>query len=167
MKRTAHEWLLKNTEDYKYTICSSQRDYNEFNLSLADDNGSNNLSYILSLAKKDNKKIFISGGGADEMYDYGGKYLHSNFNGIFPMDLKTIFPWNSVFGSSMSSYIMKDEMVGGSYGLETRFPFINREIWQEFLWLSPKLKNKCYKSAMDNYLMINGFPYQPGEKIGF
>ncbi len=167
MKRIAHEWLLKNTEDYKYTICSSQREYNEFYLSLADDNGSNNLSHILSLAKRDNKKIFISGGGADEMYDYGGRYLHSNFNGIFPADLKTIFPWNSVFGSSMSSYIMKDEIVGGSYGLETRYPFITPEIWQEFLWLSQRLKNKCYKSAMDDYLTINGFPYQPNEKIGF
>lgn len=166
-KALAHKWLLDNTEDWKYTIESSQNNYSESHLSLWDDSGSNNLSYICSLAKRDNRKIFISGGGADEMYDYGGKYIHSNFNGIFPEDLSKIFPWKSVFGSSMQSYIMKDEVVTGAVGIETRTPFINKEIWQEFLWLSANLKNMCYKSAMYNYLTINNFPFQPNEKIGF
>lgn len=170
-KRIAHDWLLKNTEDWKYTIETSRSDYNERHLSLWDDNGSNNLSYIASLAKRDNKKIFLSGGGADEMFDYGwngqSKYAHSNFGGLFPDDLSIIFPWKSVFGSSMESYIMKDEVVTGSLGQETRTPFINKEIWQEFLWLSPKLKNMSYKSCIANYLETNSFPYQPNEKIGF
>jgi hypothetical protein len=67
----------------------------------------------------------------------------------------------------MESYLMKDEFVTGSMGQETRTPFINKEIWQEFLWLSPKLKNLCYKSAIHNYLEINDFPFAPNEKIGF
>lgn len=167
MRKIAHEWLLKNTEDWKYTIYSQRSNYNEFDLSLWDDNGSNNLSLVCSYAKRDNRKIFISGGGADEMYDYGGKYNHSNFGGVFPNDLTKLFPWASVFGSSMESYIMKDEMCGGNRGLETRYAFINKELWQEFLWLSPELKNKCYKSAMHNYLEINNFPFAPGQKIGF
>jgi asparagine synthetase B (glutamine-hydrolysing) len=167
MRNSAHNWLLQNTEEWKYTICTSQSLYNEFDLSLWDDNGSNNLSAICCLANRDKKKIFLSGGGADEMYDYGGKYKHSNFNGVFPSDLSTIFPWKSVFNSSMESYLMKDEVVCGSYGIEGRYGFISKNLWQEFLWLSVELKNKCYKSAIHDYLEKNNFPFQPNQKIGF
>lgn len=168
----ARDYLLKNTEDWKYTICTSRSNYNEFNLSLWDDNGSKSLSHLCSMAKKDNKKILLSGAGADEIYsDYGfngqSKYQHSNFGGLFPKDLTTIFPWKSFFGSSMQSYIQKDEVVGGSYGLEVRYPFLDKKVVQEFLWLTHDYKNSKYKSVIHDYLMKNNFPFSPNEKIGF
>lgn len=166
------QYIKNNTEEFKYTICSSSSDYNEWNLSLTDDGGSRHLSYISSLASKEGNKVLLSGGGADEIlsdYGIGGRkiYPHSNFGGIFPINLETIFPWNSFYGSTMESYIAKDEYVGGSYGLEVRYPFLDKKLVQEFLWLDVNLKNKSYKYPLEAYLDINNFPYNKGEKLGF
>lgn len=165
-------YIKANTEEFKYTICSKTSDYNEFNLSLTDDGGSKNLSYICAIARANNCKIMLSGMGPDELYsDYGYNgnkiYMHSNFGGLFPDDLSSIFPWNSFFNSSMESYIAKEEYVGGSYGIEVRYPFLDKNLVQEFLWLSVDLKNKSYKYPLENYLEINGFPFKKGEKLGF
>jgi asparagine synthetase B (glutamine-hydrolysing) len=179
-KQMAHQHLLTYTEDYKYTIYSSKSDYNEFNLSLWDDNGSNNLSYVCSKARQDNRKVFLSGAGADELFsDYGwngiSKYKHSNFGGLFPENLHDIFPthlnkkpiWASFYNSSMNSYLKKDEYVTGSYSQEGRYPFLDKAVVQEFLNLSCELKNREYKSVISNYLRTYKFPFCPNEKIGF
>jgi asparagine synthetase B (glutamine-hydrolysing) len=127
---------------------------------------------LCSYAIKDRKKILLSGQGADEIfsdYGFGGikKYKHSNFGGLFPNDLSKIFPWPSFFNSSMESYLAKEEYVAGSYGIEARYPFLDKNVVQEFLWLSPTLKNSKYKSVLDIYLKQNNFPYSESEKIGF
>lgn len=166
------KYIKKNTEEFKYTICSSSSNYNEFHLSLTDDGGSRHLSYICSESRKEGYKIMLSGVGPDEIYsDYGfdGKkiYSHSNFGGKFPEDLTTIFPWNSFFGSTMESYIAKEEYVGGSYGIEVRYPFLDKKLVQEFLWLHVDLKNKSYKYPLEYYLDKNKYPFNKGEKLGF
>lgn len=165
-------YIKNNTEDFKYTICSSSSPYNEFYLSLTDDGGSRHLSYICKKARENGDKIMLSGVGPDEIYSdygYGGRkiYGHSNFGGLFPQDLRTIFPWNSFFNSTMESYIAKEEFVGGSFGIEVRYPFLDKKLVQEFLWLDVNLKNKEYKYPLDYYLESNGFPYKKGEKLGF
>lgn len=167
-----HNFIVNNVESYKYTICSSSSDYNEFNLSLQDDSGSNGLSLICEFARNNGIKIYLSGCGADEIFaDYGfnGKkiYPHSNFGGLFPEDLSTIFPWNSFYGSSMESYLAKEEYVSGAYGIEGRYPFLDKEVVQEFLWLTHNLKNSTYKSVLDNYLKKNNYPFLENQKIGF
>jgi asparagine synthetase B (glutamine-hydrolysing) len=172
MREAAHNYIVNNTEEWKYTIYSQRSSYNEFDLSLWDDNGANGLSHVCSHGKADGRKIFLSGAGADELFsDYGwggySKYNHSNFGGLFPADLKTIFPWASFFGSSMESYLMKDEFVCGSYGIEGRYPFLDKMVVQEFLWLKVNLKNDKYKYVLDNHLTTNNFPFCPNQKIGF
>jgi len=170
--RTAHEHIQRNTEPFQYVTYSNSSDYNEFYLSLIDDNGSNALSLLCNHAINDGNKILLSGMGADEIFsDYGfngvKKYPHSNFGGLFPADLSSIFPWPSFFNSSMESYLAKEEYVAGSYGIETRYPFLDKDVVQEFLWLCSDLKNKFYKSVLHNYLVKNDFPFCPDEKIGF
>ena len=172
LRNIAHQHIENNVEEFKYTIRSMSSDYNEYWLSLKDDNGSNGLSFISSLAKRDTNKIYISGQGADELFaDYGfngkKKYPHSNFGGLFPDDLNTIFPWPSVYESSMESYLAKEEHIAGSYGLEARYPFLDPKVVQEFLWTTPELKNSNYKSVIHNYLQENNFPMAVNEKIGF
>lgn len=165
-------YIKRNTEDFKYTICSSSSPYNEFDLSLTDDGGSRHLSYICKKASDDGYKILMSGMGPDEIYsDYGfggyKVYGHSNFGGLFPNNLESIFPWNSFYGSTMESYIAKEEFVGGSYGIEIRYPFLDKKVVQEFLWLDVSIKNRSYKHPLDYYLQINNYPYNRGEKLGF
>jgi asparagine synthetase B (glutamine-hydrolysing) len=168
----AHDYIVKNIEGYKYTICSSSSDYNEFYLDLQNDSGSNGLSMVCEEAIKDGIKIYLSGCGADELfsdYGFGGNkiYPHSNFGGLFPQDLSTIFPWNSFYGSSMESYLAKEEYISGAYGIEGRYPFLDKMVVQEFLWLTAELKNSAYKSVLDNYLRTNNYPFVPNQKIGF
>jgi asparagine synthetase B (glutamine-hydrolysing) len=166
------EYINKNVEEFYYKIYSSSSDYNEFDLRLQDDNGSCGLSMICDSAKQEGKKVYLSGSGSDEIfsdYGFGGikKYPHSNFGGLFPKDLDTIFPWASFYGSTMLSYLAKEEYVAGSYGIETRYPYLDKYVVQEFLWLTEDLKNSNYKSVLFEYLTKNNYPFEKDRKIGF
>lgn len=166
-----NNYIVENTELFVYTICSSSSNYTEY-IKLTDDGGSNWFSVVCELAKKDGCKICLSSVGADEIIsDYGFNghkiFPHSNFGGSFPDDLNSIFPWNSFYNSSMESYIAKEEYVGSSYGLEIRYPFLDKFLVQEFLNLDNKLKNQEYKSALSFYLKNNNFPFECGIKRGF
>ena len=130
------------------------------------------MSFISSLAKNDGCKIYLSGQGADEIFsDYGfngiKKYPHSNFGGLYTNNLRDIFPWASFYGSSQLSYLAKEEYISGAYGLEGRYPFLDKQVVQEFLWLDVNLKNSNYKSVLYNYLKTNNYPFSQNEKIGF
>jgi len=61
----------------------------------------------------------------------------------------------------------KEEYVAGSYGIETRYPFLDTQLVQEFLWLSSDLKNRQYKAPLTEYLERNSYPFQKGNKTGF
>jgi len=166
----AKKHIKKYVEPYTYEIYSSRNGYKEF-IPLTQDGGANAFSLVCSKAIKENKKIYLSGTGADEIFsDYGwnGKTVapHSNFGGRFPLMLEPIFPWASFYGSSQITYLTKEEMVGGSYGIECRYPFLDRKVVQEFLWLTSELKNKFYKNVLHNYMIENNFPHSV-EKKGF
>jgi asparagine synthetase B (glutamine-hydrolysing) len=168
---TSNKHITDFTEDFIYTIHSSSSSYTEY-VPLNHDQGSNNFATICREAKKQNCKICLSGTGADEIIsDYGFNgtkiYNHSNFGGKFPNNLKTIFPWASFYGSTLESYIAKEEYVGGSFGIEMRYPFLDKALVQEFLWLHQDLKNKEYKAPIDYYFAKNNFPYAKQEKRGF
>jgi len=168
----AHRDLVqRGTEEFIYTIESSTSDYKE-RRKLIDDRASSWLSLVCTHATKDNHRLYLSGLGADEIFsDYGFKGIkktqHSNFGGLFPENLNTIFPWNSFYYSSMESYLAKEEYVSGMHGVETRYPFLDKKVVQEFLWLDHNLKNSQYKSVLDNYFIKNNYPFNRGEKKGF
>jgi asparagine synthase (glutamine-hydrolysing) len=157
--------IKKNTEPFNYTIPNDK-------IKLVDDGGSNNFATICRKAKKNNCKICLSGTGADEIisdYGYNGLkfFPHSNFGGKFPSDLDTIFPWPSFYNSTLESYIAKEEYVGGSFGIEMRYPFLDKNVVQEFLWLHQDLKNKEYKAPIHYYFKQINFPFEEKIKRGF
>jgi asparagine synthetase B (glutamine-hydrolysing) len=170
--KKARKYINENVEELYYKTYSLKGDYNEFSLSLHDDSGSTGLSMICEEARLNNCKVYLSGQGADEIisdYGFNGQriYPHSNFGGYFPEKLEDIFPWPSFYGSSQESYLMKEEHVAGSYGIEARYPFLDKRLVQEFLSLSDKLKNYAYKSVLRAYLEKNEYPCKFDEKIGF
>ena len=171
--RVQHRNYVKSgTEEFYYTIKSDTSDYNEYDRRLIDDKAASWMSWVCDTAKKENNRLYLTGMGADEIfsdYGFGGvkKTQHSNFGGLFPDDLSTIFPWASFYYSSMESYLAKEEYVAGLHGLEARYPFLDKDVVQEFLWLTPELKNSQYKSVLDNYFVQNNFPFSRGEKKGF
>lgn len=192
----ARDFLKQNAEEYYLNFDNGEKDkYNEFikqdnydkntaetllkliefrktGQIVTNDNGGIGCSHICSLAKQKGEKIYLSGSGADEIFsDYGFngvKYFeHSTIGGHFPADLESVFPWKNFFGNAQRAYLMKEEHVAGSYGIEGRYPFLDKYVVQEFLWLTAELKNREYKSPLDNYLTMNKFPYEKNQKTGF
>ena len=152
-------------EDFEYS--DRFKNYN-----IKSDKASVGLAMICQKACNENYRIYLSGQGADEIIsDYGFNghkiYDHSSFGGRFPSDLKTIFPWHSFYDGTQIQYLNKEEYIAGAFGIETRYPFLDKHLVQEFLWLVPELKNKKYKAPIDEYLNRNQFPFQRGVKTGF
>lgn len=130
------------------------------------------LSIICEEAKKHSRNILISGAGCDEiMSDYGmhGRCVQNNstLNGIFPINLDEIFPWNNFFNGSQEKYLYKEESVCGVHGVEARYPFLNINVVQNFLNIKPELKNKNYKSPIHNFFKKHKFPFEENIKRGF
>lgn len=139
---------------------------------LTDDNGSVGVSHICTIARNKKQLIYLSGSGADEIFsDYGfmgvKHFGHSTIGGYFPKDLSTVFPWKDFFGNTQRAYLRKEEHVTGSYGIEGRYPFLDRDVVQEFLWLKPELKNQHYKAPLNRYLNLHKYPFKVNGKVGF
>ena len=160
----------------------SPNDNSDFYYEVHEDPASTGINYICDLSKKEHGcRVYLSGSGCDEImsdYSINGRPLGktSSFNGIFPNQLEDIFPkysfdqtakWKSFYGETQEAYLMKEEMVAGANGIEGRYPFLDRECVQEFLWLKPELKNQFYKSAVHYYLTKYNFPFDVNLKLGF
>ena len=159
-------------ERYDYRIFSLDGSYVERGTNTHTDSGAQGLFEICKIADKNNLRVYLSGSGADEIYcDYGFRghkiFRHSNFGGLYPDNLRAIFPWPSFFGSSMRSYLMKEEYVAGAFGIEGRYPFLDFALVQEFLNLKASVKNSSYKSPIAYYLKQSKFPFTENEKHGF
>jgi len=140
--------------------------------SLFDDPASHGLSYICREVRIRGILVYLSGTGADEVisdYGHGGRkfFPHSNFGGLFPENLNTLFPWHSLFLGTQRDYLMKEELVAGAHGVEARFPFLDRAVVQEYLWLTAAVKNERYKAPLHGFLAGAGYPFRAGEKLGF
>lgn len=160
-------YIKQYVEPFQYPINPSYK-----KKELSDDSGAIGLSAVCARAKRDGIKIYFSGQGADEIFsDYGqdGKKLssHSTFGGVFPDDLAAHFPWKNFYEGAQIAYLAKEEYVSGSYGLEGRYPFLDKNLVQEFLWLHPSLKNRSYKYPLKEYLERNKYPFNEGKKTGF
>jgi len=156
------EFLKKECEDFYFQGKPAART----------DKASAGLSFICRHARDADYKIYLSGQGADEIisdYGWGGRkfYGHSQFGGKFPSDLSAVFPWKSFYEGTQKKYLGKEECVAGSHGIETRYPFLDVRLVQEFLWLKHTLKNDRYKAPLDFFLKKFQFPYTINEKVGF
>lgn len=163
--KRVREYIRKNCEGFKY-----KDRFNKYDIKK--DKASVGLGMICELAQAKDQRVYFSGQGSDEiMSDYGfnGRRMmsHSEFGGKFPKSLKGFFPWHSFFDGTQIKYLNKEEYVAGCYGIETRYPYLDRALAQEFLWLTPELKNRHYKAPLHEYLKRNDYPFEEGVKKGF
>lgn len=133
-----------------------------------DDVGAIGLYYLLKKMKDQyGVKILLSGHGSDEIMSniqaYGFRTSNPSF---FDENLENIFPYGNFYYGSMWSYLMKEECIAGSLGIETRYPFLDRKLVQSYLNLISNLKNKKYKSPVDFLFSKLNYPFSTG-KIGF
>jgi asparagine synthetase B (glutamine-hydrolysing) len=135
------------------------------NYHVLQDPATRGLALIHSLARAEGRKVCLSGQGADEiMSDYSHWPWATELQGYFPEKLS---PWRNFAGNYQAAYLMKEEVVAGVFGIETRYPFLDRAVVQEFLWLRPELKNRHYKAPLREYLRRNNYPIEENVKIGF
>ena len=168
-------WVDVNCESYsqrKAWVDENKHAPAKLYYNVKNDQGSIGLAYICELAKRDGCKILFSGQGSDEIisdYGYNGTRFqpHSRFGGLFPDDLNSIFPWESFYGGTQQMYLAKEEHIAGAFGIETRYPFLDKNLVQEFLSLSVELKNSKYKSVVHEYLARSNYPIYENKKIGF
>ena len=140
--------------------------------SAVNDWGAYGLNHIFKLANNSGKRIYISGHGPDEImsdYGYSGEAYNkcSEIKGIFPDNLEEIYPWINFYRGTMQTFIAKEESVSSLHGIESRYPFLDKKVIQEFLWLKPELKNKKYKAPLHYYMEKYNYPFCENEKIGF
>ena len=111
------------------------------------------------------------------MYSVGIKKVKDNW-GEYKCK-PSVMPFAKFFGHDPSKnfseciqamqtdYLMKEELVSGTFGIEGRYPYLDKDFVQEFLWLIPKLKNKDYKYILSEYMKKNNYPFYHKKKEGF
>lgn len=166
-KKKIEKDIKRNIDDFEYF----HQDRKKF-LRLSQDGGSIGALEVAKNAKENNFKVHLSSCGADEIisdYGHNGKryFSHSEFGGLFPEKLETIFPWKKFYGDSQRSYLFKEEYTFGRYGLESRYPFLDNDLVQSFLNLSCNLKNFSYKAPIAYFLKKNNYPFEENRKRGF
>jgi len=117
------------------------------------------LSKLMRIIKRDGIDIFISGQGGDEI-------LANNITtDDFLKNTKKQFPWENFYEGSNRFLIDQFEYIGGSYGIEVRYPYLDKNFVQEFLNLSRETKTFEYKSVISSYLKTNNISFST-TKIG-
>ena len=118
------------------------------------------LALIHSLARSEGRRVFLSGQGGDEILD-----ARRDWPGYrFPDKLRQ---WSDFSGGFQTAYLTKEDFVAGALGTEARFPYLDRMVVQEFLWLSSELKNRNYKAPLHEYMTRCAYPFDEGVKTGF
>ena len=155
-------FLKENTDTFTY---GADLDYKKHVHNGFDDPGAIGLTFLLNQAKNKNPNIRIcaSGQGGDEITTTIQTYKFGKPNPkFFPEDLSSVFPWENLFYGAMSSYLLKEECVTGCFGIESRYPFLDKKVVQEFLSLHHTLKNSMYKAPITNFLLENNYPHSSG-----
>lgn len=156
------EFLRENLDNERYTIKYNGKRTTQ---TILDDKASAGVSFMCKAGKEEGRDVYLSTQGADEIIcDYAKFTSQSELEGRFPKNLKE---WYNFKWGCNYSYIMKEERVPELYGIETRFPFLDINVVQEFLWLTPELKNRCYKAPLEHYLTKFNIPFEKGAKRGF
>jgi asparagine synthetase B (glutamine-hydrolysing) len=155
-------WLSDVIDNEAYSIVCTE---GVVSTRVLDDGATLGLATIANLAARDGRRVALSGQGADEILsDYSPWPEQSELKGRFP-DVQRL--WRNFNYSCQESYLMKEEYAGGAFGIESRYPFLDADLVQEFLWLSPDAKNRHYKAPLREYLLRNRLPFEEGAKRGF
>ena len=160
------KFVENNIDPYK--LISSDDSYQNFdNPNIHKIPGTISSSLIHQKAREDKYLIHLSGQGGDEIYsDYYNKYTHSRMSELKGNWRGVKAPWKNFYGSWNRVFLGATERVGGLFGIETRYPYLDYSVVQEFLNLSPKLKSHYYKAPITNRLRELNFPFH-FKKYGF
>ena len=150
-----------------YANISYDDDVNFGNGDYRNNPGFISTGHIIEKAKKNGYKIIMCSLGADEIIsDYFNKFTHSRKSCLKGNWSKATKPWENFYGGWLETFIYGNECLGGAYGIETRYPFLDHKLIQVFLSLPHNLKGKIYKAPITKIFQKYSFPYHD-YKIGF
>jgi len=160
--RNLRDWLRNEIDDEPYAIICDGR---IASMTVLEDGATVGLATFARIASQQGRRIALSGQGADEILsDYSPWPSQSELKGTFPDSLTL---WKNFNYSCQESYLIKEEYAGGAFGIESRYPYLDASVVQEFLWLSAEAKNRHYKAPLREYLIRHDFPFEENAKRGF
>lgn len=129
------------------------------------DTASPGVAFMFEQASLEGRTICLCSQGGDEtISDYALFPKQSTFKGKFPEQL---FEWKNFRRGMQEEYLNEIEEIAALYGIECRYPYLDVDLVQEYLWLSAELKNRHYKAPLREYLIRNRFPFEENVKRGF
>ncbi|CAE7259054.1 asnB [Symbiodinium necroappetens] len=150
-------WISQWAEPFTY----NEHRFSNYGIVL--DQAAVGLVKIFKSCKEQGGKIFMSGAGGDEILSQ----YKTDPSDMLPDDLSSVFPWPDFYFARQRNFLMKEETIAGALGMETRYPFLDRSVVQEFLWLSPAVKRSLYKRPLHDFMLQHGYPFKRGDKTGF
>jgi len=125
---------------------------------------------ISKYVRKTGNLVILSGNEMDGVCEnYRNKERRSsqteNQFGKFPENLSTIFPWFHFEENTVRRICDDWETSFLFHGIEGRNCFLDKRLIQEFLWLTPNLKNIRYKNFIKTYLEERGLRI-PNKQVG-
>lgn len=124
-------------------------------------------SVICQKARLEGRLISLNGQGADEIVsDYFNEFGNSRKSELMGKWSHVNRPWRNFFGGWNRIFLGATERVSGLHGIESRYPFLDRKLVQNYIHISPKLKEKEYKAPIAERLRQLGFPFHR-RKQGF
>lgn len=118
-------------------------------------------------ARRNGRLISLSGQGADEIIaDYYCEFANPKMSCLKGNWNAATKPWPNFFEGWNRVFLGGSERIAGTFGVETRYPFLDAEVVQEYLYLSPELKASGYKAPISQRLKDLGFPFHL-RKFGF
>ena len=154
-----HEFLLQNCEPFQ--LISTEHDVQNFSDSdMRNVPGYIAFALICKRARDDGRLICLSGQGSDEIFaDYYNPNTNSRMSELKCNWNSVTKPWKNFYAGWNRVFLGGTERIAGLFGIETRYPFLDFEVIQEFLNLHPKLKDKFIKAPVTNRLNELDFPY--------
>jgi len=129
------------------------------------DKASMGVAYMFDTARNEGRTVCVSGQGGDEITsDYALFPRQSHFKGKYP---EKLYEWPNFRGNMQLEYLNELEEIADLYDIEVRYPFLDVDLVQEFLWLRVDLKNRHYKAPIREYLTRTNVPFSEGVKRGF
>ena len=139
------------------------------------DDAGRGISFIYRRARARGGRLFMVGAGPDEhmtMYRQPEMYpVTKAFPERGPLrtppfpstpTLEGYFPWPTFDKHSLLGALRREEYIAGAFGIESRYPFLDKEVVQEWLHLAPHIKNGRYKAPLVDMLQeeCSGYPFK-------
>jgi len=161
MHEITRDEIFKNVEDYAYTHFDFYK--NKFvGYVCRETYGFIGAGLIFLKAKKEGYKICLSGLGGDAI---GFKGINKLFKRLKDINGVIDYDDNNPYSC---------EYCCGVHGIEVRYPYLDKKLWQETLWLD-KSKYNNFKEPQRQYMLERQFPFvdvdtagkEIYEKVGF